>query len=74
MVKQDALDFGGMTEKNWAIFALRDIKSALDDDRYDVALCHINDAIAAIRARDDEDGAMDDRERLDGTARIRGRI
>lgn len=44
-----------MTEKHWAVFALRDIKDALDNDRYDVATCHINDAIAAILARDDQD-------------------
>lgn len=44
-----------MTDKHWAIFALRDIRNALDENRYDVATCHINDAIAAILARDEQD-------------------
>ena len=44
-----------MTDQHWAVFALRDIKNALDKDRYDVATCHIEDAIAAILARDDQD-------------------
>ncbi|MEM9576813.1 MAG: hypothetical protein AAF999_07340 [Pseudomonadota bacterium] len=45
-----------MTDKHWAVFALKDIKNALDADRYDVASFHIDDAIAAIVARDDQDG------------------
>ena len=44
-----------MNEKHWAVFALRDIKNALDEKRYDVASCHIGDAIAAILARDAQD-------------------
>ncbi len=46
-----------MTDKHWAVFALKDIKNALDADRYDVASYHIDDAIAAIMARDEQDGA-----------------
>ena len=42
-----------MSDKHWAVFALRDIQNALDQDRYDVASCHIGDAIAAILARDE---------------------
>lgn len=45
-----------MTDKHWAIFALRDIQNAIDTDRYDVATFHIEDAIAAIEARDAQDG------------------
>ncbi|MEM1074516.1 MAG: hypothetical protein AAF665_04905 [Pseudomonadota bacterium] len=45
-----------MAENHWAIFALRDIKDALDRERYDVASYHIDDAIAAILSRDDQDG------------------
>lgn len=44
-----------MTDNHWAVFALKDIKNALDGERYDVATCHIDDAIAAILARDDQD-------------------
>ncbi|MFK7764131.1 MAG: hypothetical protein AB8B62_12785 [Roseobacter sp.] len=47
-----------MSDKHWAIFALRDIKNALDNDRYDVASCHIKDAIDAILSRDDQDFDM----------------
>lgn len=44
-----------MTDKHWAVFALNDIKNALDTDRYDVATHHISDAISAILARDEQD-------------------
>lgn len=44
-----------MTDKHWAVFALRDIKAALNEQRYDVAACHISDAIDAILARDSQD-------------------
>lgn len=47
-----------MSDKHWAIFALHDIRRALDSDRYDVACCHIKDAIDAILARDDQDFEM----------------
>ncbi|MCV3270935.1 hypothetical protein [Roseobacter sinensis] len=46
-----------MTDIHWAILALRDINSALDRQRYDVASHHIDDAIFAIMARDAQDGA-----------------
>ena len=45
-----------MSDLHWAVHALRDIQSAIDSDRYDVAAFHIEDAIAAILARDDQDG------------------
>ena len=48
-----------MKDKHWAVFALRDIQNALDGDRYDVAVCHINDAVAAILARDEQDGTKE---------------
>lgn len=44
-----------MNDKHWAIFALRDIQSALDRDKYDIAAHHIDDAIHAIIAIDDEE-------------------
>ena len=44
-----------MSDQHWAIYALKDIRNALDDDRYDVAVCHIADAIDAILARDQQD-------------------
>ncbi|WP_253186801.1 hypothetical protein [Roseobacter denitrificans] len=44
-----------MPSQHWAIFALRDIQTALDCDKYDVASCHIDDAIAAILAQDEQD-------------------
>lgn len=44
-----------MTDTHWAILALRDINSALDRKRYDVAAHHIDDAIFAILARDAQD-------------------
>jgi hypothetical protein len=50
-----------MSDKHWAVFALRDIQNALDQDRYDVASCHIGDAIAAILARDEQDLDVPDR-------------
>lgn len=37
-----------MTEKHWAIFALRDIQNALDGEKYEIASYHIKDAIEAI--------------------------
>ena len=46
-----------MSNKHWAIFALRDIQTALDCDKYDVASCHIDDAIAAILSQDEQDAA-----------------
>ncbi len=48
-----------LEDSHWAIYALKDIQSALCDARYDVARHHIADAIEAIVARDeqDEDGA-----------------
>ena len=44
-----------MSKQHWAIGALRDIKAAIDQKRYDVAAFHINDAIEAIVARDLQD-------------------
>ena len=44
-----------MSEVHWAVFALKDLQIALDTNRYDVASHHIEDAIAAILARDDQD-------------------
>ncbi len=44
-----------MSNNHWAVFALRDIQTALDCDKYDVASCHIDDAIAAILAQDEQD-------------------
>ena len=44
-----------MTDLHWAVFALQDIQSAIDPERYDVASSHINDAIAAIIAVDEQD-------------------
>lgn len=44
-----------MTDTHWAVFALQDLKKALDKNRYDVAIFHIDDAISAIIARDDQD-------------------
>lgn len=35
---------------HWATLALKDIKDALDDDCYDTAAAHIEEAIASIRA------------------------
>lgn len=49
-----------MTDNHWAVFALRDIKDALDEDHYTVASCHINDAIAAILASCDEEFDLQD--------------
>ena len=46
-----------MTGNHWAIFALRDIQNAMDKDRYEVASYHIEDAIEAILARDQQDDA-----------------
>ncbi|WP_299961881.1 hypothetical protein [uncultured Roseobacter sp.] len=46
-----------MTDKHWAISALRDIYKALDKERYDVAAHHIDDAVFAIVARDAQDSA-----------------
>lgn len=43
-----------MSDKHWAIFALRDIQNALDCEKYDIAAHHIDDAIHAIIAIDDE--------------------
>lgn len=47
-----------MANEHWAIFALKDIQNAIDGDRYDVAMFHIEDAIAAIMARDEQDGPV----------------
>ena len=44
-----------MSENHWAVFALRDIQSAIDPERYEVAAYHIEDAIEAILARDQQD-------------------
>ena len=44
-----------MPDLYWAIFALKDIRNTIDGDRYDVAVCHIDDTIAAISARDEQD-------------------
>lgn len=49
------MDLRLMSDTHWAVFALRDIQNALDENRYDVASCHINDAIEAILARDAQD-------------------
>ncbi len=43
-----------MNTKHWAIFALRDIQNALDREKYDVAAYHIDDAIHAIAAMDEQ--------------------
>ena len=43
-----------MNDKHWAIFALRDIQNALDRSKYDIAVHHIDDAIHAIIAIDEE--------------------
>lgn len=39
-------------DKHWAVLVLKDIQDALDQDRYDAATYHINDAINAILASD----------------------
>jgi len=44
-----------MNDKHWAIFALRDIQTALDREKYSIAAHHIDDAIHAIIAIDEED-------------------
>ncbi|MEM1352766.1 MAG: hypothetical protein AAGF27_10500 [Pseudomonadota bacterium] len=41
-----------MTDKHWAIFALNDIKNALDREKYESATYHISDAIEAILETD----------------------
>jgi len=43
-----------MNDNHWAIFALRDIQNALDRSKYDIAVHHIDDAIHAIIAIDQE--------------------
>ena len=43
-----------MSEKQWAIFALRDIQNALDKNKYEIAVHHLDDAINAIIAIDEE--------------------
>lgn len=48
-----------MTDLHWAIFALRDIKSALDCEKYEIAVFHIDDAINAIQALDADADAAD---------------
>ncbi len=63
-----------MSDKHWAIFALRDIKNALDNDRYDVASCHIKDAIAAILARDEQDFDMKEAKRAMDRQTVRSRM
>ncbi len=60
-----------MTDTHWAILALRDINSALDRNRYDVASHHIDDAIFAIMARDAQDAANVDIGPGSGRARSR---
>jgi hypothetical protein len=47
-----------MNDKHWAIFALRDIQNALDREKYDVAAYHIDDAINAIVAMDNDGDDM----------------
>ena len=52
-----------MNDKHWAIFALRDIQNALDREKYDIAAYHIDDAIHAIIAMDEQsasDGQNED--------------
>jgi len=50
-----------MTTSNWVTAALRDIRKVMDDNRYDVAAHHIDDAISAIVARDSQgDDSCDD--------------
>ena len=41
-----------MTNATWAICVIKDLKNALDGKRYEVARAHLNDAAAAIIARD----------------------
>jgi len=43
-----------MSDNHWAIFALRDIQNALDRSKYNIAVHHIDDAIHAIIAIDEE--------------------
>ena len=39
-----------MNDLHWAVFALRDIQNALEDEKYEIAAYHIDDAINAILA------------------------
>lgn len=57
-----------MTDTHWAILALRDINCALDRNRYDVASHHIDDAIFAIMARDNQDIAKRAQKKSKSTA------
>ena len=43
-----------MNDLHWAVFALRDIKNALDCEKYEIAAYHIDDAINAILAINEE--------------------
>lgn len=38
-----------MTDNHWAIFALCDIRNALNSDEYEYAVEHIDQAISAMR-------------------------
>ncbi len=51
-----------MNDKHWAIFALRDIQNALDREKYDIAAYHIDDAIHAIIAMDEQSANEDQQE------------
>ncbi|MEP3512446.1 MAG: hypothetical protein ABJN38_11865 [Lentilitoribacter sp.] len=44
-----------MKSKHWAIFALNDIREALDEQEYEIASGHIEDAINAILVRDGQE-------------------
>jgi hypothetical protein len=39
-----------MNDLHWAVFALRDIQNALEEEKYEIAAYHIDDAINAILA------------------------
>jgi hypothetical protein len=45
-----------MNDLHWAVFALRDIQNALDDEKYEIAAHHIDDAINAILAVSEDCG------------------
>ncbi|MFK7743971.1 MAG: hypothetical protein AB8B47_02865 [Roseobacter sp.] len=47
-----------MQDLHWAVFALRDIKSALNEEQYEIAAHHISDAIAAILSVEETDVDM----------------
>ena len=61
-----------MSELHWAVFALRDIRDSLDCERYDVAAHHIDDAIAALLARDEQ--SNDEEESTSTRQADRGKI